>query len=144
MNKSAAPFLPITPFIPRNKTTDNETNRIRIFSVNSFLSIFTLFIIVPTAKISPILHMHEPTALPTAIPEFPILLDDTDTMNSGMVVTRLTKVEAINTFDNLNANESSTAPLTRMSAVRIMQMLEKINIAESIKMFIEGTNDYIE
>ena len=48
---------------------------------------------VPT--MSPMLQMQEPTALPSAMPESPIVAAVADTTSSGPVVARLTSVPPI-------------------------------------------------
>ena len=45
---------------------------------------------VPTMR--PMLQIHDPTALPSAIPESPMLLAVVDTTSSGVVVAKLTRV----------------------------------------------------
>lgn len=50
-----------------------------------------------TPRISPILQITEPTALPTASPDSPLAPAVMETTSSGVVVARLTKVEPITT-----------------------------------------------
>jgi hypothetical protein len=53
--------------------------------------------------IKPTLQMQDPTAFPSAIPESPALLASADTINSGIVVARLTKVPPMMMRGILNA-----------------------------------------
>ena len=52
----------------------------------------TGMMIATSPMIRPMLQMHDPTALPSAMPESPIDAAVTDTTSSGVVVARLTSV----------------------------------------------------
>jgi len=88
-----------------------------------------------TARISPMLAMVEPTAFPTAVSGEPEREAMRETVNSGMVVARLTMVAPISTLGSLvydanqmaeSANQSPPLTMNKMPSPkrRMVSMMD--------------------
>src|SRR3989338_6197489 len=108
-NNPTASTLLNRPSMIRRYTTISDIKRNATLYLRSSLVIGTSFIIAPMAKTRPILQIQEPMALPAARPVSPIALDIDETINSGVVVTILTIVAPIKTFDKRRERDISTA-----------------------------------
>ena len=82
-------------------------------------------------RISPTLQMHDPIALPTANPGSPLLPAITETINSGVVVARLTSVEPMTTRGIRNNSAIRTLAPTNQSPPLMISARPRIRINTS-------------
>ena len=82
-------------------------------------------------KISPVSHIIDPTAFPSARPGSPCIAESTETAASGVVVPILTIVAPITAFPNPHCVESVTASSTSQSAPLLSVKSEIMTIVNS-------------
>jgi hypothetical protein len=93
-------------------TDDGQLNSLRLIRIGR--------IIATNATINPRFTITDPTALPTANPGLPSILDMTETVNSGVVVARLTMVPPTTILGKPVRRAISTLAPTKKSPPLIM------------------------